>query len=478
MTGILTYHKKMACYESSWLIFLKALIINDISIKDLISLVVKRHVPIVESQIKWSESFQFNLFALRSTLGLSPQAVDDAFVDRLLISTFSGGTGIVRHCSVCVKHLYHCTLFQLPWITHCPLHHVQLEECKGCSGVFSQNKLGKIRARDWGGICKHLCTFMKPQFPVHTLSNEEVVALFEWGSELTTWLGKSREVADEDTLRIVGVPLAAFDISARFVYWRYLETKVGASPLDISAPAYEASRLSLEPLNRLPKTGSDRERLSVIACFKSLRRHIYSRFVKRHHRCVNEFKRLAVNQCYAIVGPRRCSCAIAYHSWLVSMLNIFTLKDLYDFHINPYAPGSDFFKSIGQSTTIRVLLEAWVAFHDIWGAVELYDQEITEPCDLEVRIRIDCSVGLRRHNLSLRTYRPETGAFANHYYVAAGFLLRQSLDRCNKRPLASMVLDNVRAVDAIGLTNDRREVLFEIVQHSVFSYQKRRYVYL
>lgn len=61
MPAVLTFHKKMAPYESSWLVMLKALLVNDISLNDLMNLVLKTDAPRNGSKIYWLESHQFNV---------------------------------------------------------------------------------------------------------------------------------------------------------------------------------------------------------------------------------------------------------------------------------------------------------------------------------------------------------------------------------------------------------------------------------
>ena len=475
MGSILTYHRKMAEYESSWLIFLKALTINDISLKDFCSLVDKKDVQVRAANFQWAESHQFNLTALCLALGLSSQGLNNSFLDRLLMSSYSARTEVVRHCKECIKKLYHCSLFQLPWITECPVHRVKLDECKACSFIFQDLKLQKIRVKDRTRLCLHLWPFLQDQFPVHRLSEEERSIFLSWGDSFATWFGKARDTSAEDVLQMMAVPLSFHAINNRFVYWRYLEGQVGESPLSISAPRYDVARLSLERLGETNQWTRKANFGQLVACFKSLRRQIYKRFVRPHHRCINKFRGLGLNHYYSLDGSARCSCAMAYYSWLVSAFNLYTMKDLNDQRINPYAPDGKFHQYASGHSILKVLLESWAIFHDQWSMYELHDWGDEAQWDLEVHIRSIRGVEAYRHSLSLRTWDATTGDEKNHYLLSGYFLLQQSLARCRARRGSSLVLGRFPVPDSAGLANVRREILFEL---RIPTAKKRRYLYI
>lgn len=474
MGGILSYHQKMAGFESSWLILLKALVINEISAGEFISLVVKKQSPpITASRFRWDESHQFNPTALRSTLRLSSQVFDNAFLDRLLTSSYTAPIALVRHCPECIKNLYHCTLFQIPWITECPVHHVQLLSCKACSSIFKDPKLKALRAKDRSRLCPHVWPFMQSPFPVHLLS-DDVCALFSaWGESLVTWFRKSQAIGAEDLLEIISVPLSSHSVKNRFAYWRYLEGQIGTAPLSIPAAGYVTARLTLERLYGSDVWASDTDYLHLVACFKSLRRHIYKKFVKPHRRCINQFRRLKLSEYYALDGNARCSCALAYYSWLVSVFNLYTMQDLNDRYINPYIPSGKFHRYATHSSVGRFLLEAWTAFHDQWGVYELYDWGNDAQCDLEVHIGSERGLALRPLNLSLRTYSA-SGAPKNCYFPQGSFLLHQSRTRCKERCGGSLLLKNLNVSDSTGNANIPRQILFELRHHPYLGSKKRR----
>lgn len=476
MTSILTYHRKTAPYESSWLIVLKILLINDISIALLMELVLRRDVPAVESKFYWWESLQFNIPVLAYALGLSIETICNAFLDRLMDCPVSLGPKPIKHCGTCIEKFYHCSLYQLAWITHCPIHKTELVACKTCASFFKDQKLSNARQQIWTGLCPHLEAFTKFPFPANTLSDAELDVITAWGSSLAGWLIKARSITDEKMLSIIDSPLSAAQIEGHFIYFRYLETAVGQSPLVIPASDYQAQKISLRRLSnrRVPEPLNND--LDPVVCSKSLRRHFYKRYVKSHRRCVNEFKRLGVNHCYALVGVNRCSSSLAYFSWLVTFLNVYTLKDLTDRAINPYSPSRGLHANLDSTSVVGLLLEGWCAFHDIWGAFELYDQIHSAPCDLEVCIGLQRGAEHRVFRHSLRTFVSEDGSGDNHYHVAGGSLLQQSLVRCKGRSDKKMVPGTMRPEDSWGVVNTPRTTIFKLTHQS--SYRGGRVMYL
>jgi len=185
---------------------------------------------------------------------------------------------------------------------------------------------------------------------------------------------------------------------------------------------------------------------------------------------------LKLNEYYALDGYARCSCALTYYSWLVSVFNLYTMQDLNDRHINPYVASGKFHRYATRGSVYRFLLEAWVTFHDQWGVYELHGSGDDAQCDLEVHIGSERGFDLRPLHLSLRTYHPTTGAPKNCYFPSGSFLLQQSLVRCKTRRGGSLLLKNLHVSDSVGYANTPRKILFELRHHPYLGSKKRRYL--
>lgn len=461
MASILTYHRKMADFESSWLMLLKALTINDISLRTFYSIITKKELNITSSKLRWNESHQFNSTALSHTLRLSSQFVDNAFLNRLMSSDYAASTALVRHCRTCIDSLYHCSFFQMPWIANCPVHQVELHVCKACSSIFMDRKLNELRSKDGSRLCRHLKPFMQEPFAVHRLSEDACSAFSKWGESLAFWLKRASDIGTEDLHEITSVPLHDHSTRKRFIYWRYLETLIGRAPINIPAPAFDAARLCHESLNEEKIGKKDVDLEQWVQCFKSLKRHIYKRFVRPHRKCVNQFKRLTLTETRVLDHDARCSCALAYYSWLVTALNLYTMQDLNDRSIKPYAICGKFHRYAATISLRQVLLGSWVTFHDHWASYELDGWQDEAQCDLVVHIRNERSISWP-YNLALMTTHSGKETLKNYYYPSGSFLLQQSLIRCRARRGRRLIWGAFKVQDSDGLLNTFREILFVV----------------
>lgn len=477
MPAVLTFHKKMAPYESSWLVMLKALLVNDISLNDLMNLVLKTDAPRNGSKIYWLESHQFNVSKISHTLSIPLPAVENSFIDILMGSNRPIGPATVRHCRVCIQHLFHSALFQLSWVTHCPIHDAPLVECKNCTSFLRDNSLIKIRNAERGGRCNHLAPFRKQKYPISLLSDIEIDQYTVWARSVVEWLSRAAMVMPGEFARVVSVPLKHWDVKLRFVFWRYLESRVGLAPISIPEVNYEAARAALDLPHKIPDDGELEYRSSLISGIKSVRRHICRHFLRRHRSCISIVRSLTLNQCNALLSDRRCSCSLAYYCWLVRVFNIYTMRDLRNPRLDPYAEHRRSCPEPRVRDLPGYLLEIWLAFFDIWAGIEIYDAESSDSFEAAILIRANRQFDLIHPNFSLQTRHVDSGQLKNHYFVKADFLLNQSLARCKCRGNGSMIMDYVVA-DDVGIPNVPRETLFVLRCHAWHHVRQRRYIYV
>lgn len=102
MNNILSFPRKMVRFESSWLIFVKVLMLNDIDTNEFCQIICKSRFKISPSIFHWWESHQVDVLALASTLGLPKTTIDEAFIDRLILSRHCAPSVKVRHCPLCI----------------------------------------------------------------------------------------------------------------------------------------------------------------------------------------------------------------------------------------------------------------------------------------------------------------------------------------------------------------------------------------
>lgn len=105
----------------------------------------------------------------------------DAGLSVALSKTFSSHN---RHCPVCAQAMYHCHLFEMDWLTHCPIHHAPLITiCPGCHQPWpSPQEIASRECRVCGLMSlKDMATHVLPA--IKQTSYEPITTLYEWLSK-------------------------------------------------------------------------------------------------------------------------------------------------------------------------------------------------------------------------------------------------------------------------------------------------------
>ncbi|MEX0297210.1 hypothetical protein AAH995_28545 [Pseudomonas putida] len=459
MSYILTYPKKIAPYESSWMMYLKVLLNNDISMDDLQGLIAKPGY--LRSRFLWYSSAGIDLEVLAGALNARREYLYSAFIDLLAWWDSGLSTERVRHCGTCLSKRYHCSLFQLPWITHCPVHNERLKGCKACAGLFRSSTISSVHGQCSEGVCHHVQSFYSKDFAACLLSDDELAKFDRWASSLARWLRKARAVNKSERCTSPGERLGLSCGRAFLVYMRFLEGKIGKCPSPFSGPKFEVRRTVLPGTRRFDVAAKGDLDIDLIACVKAIRRQIFKRYIKRHHKCLQKFKRHGVCHSHLLIGRVRCSCSIAYCSWLATALNVFTLRDMFDRKVNPYAAGRPFFNNSDMNSRV-FLFEVWGAFFDIWAVCELNDADEHKPDELRIMIG-QKRLEFRRDHFSCRTMM--INDIPSHYTVDGCFLLERSWVRCQSRGQSSMIVGEFNEQDCWGEANVHRADLFTVINN-------------
>lgn len=308
MFTVLTFPRQVAPYESSWLIMVKVVLINDITLRDLLSLVLKPESRRRGVTPNWQESHQFDIAIISKALSLPIETVRQSYIDIYLKARHPLPQAEIRHCSQCIKNLYHSSLFQLPWVTHCPVHNEKLTGCRNCTSLLADQNFTKLRQSGKPGRCLHLHPFRQHRFPKCLLSSVQIEQHELWARSLCKWLDNAAMVVPGELASTVMTSLDRWDIKNRFVLWRYLESKLGPAPISIPACVYPARRVALNILNPPSSDKMMGSTTLLIPSIKSVRRHICKRFLRRHRSCSKKIKEFNVMQSINLISGARCSC--------------------------------------------------------------------------------------------------------------------------------------------------------------------------
>ncbi len=448
MKYVVTFPRQLQPYESAWGMQVRALSINDISLAQYFRLVGSTTAGNSLSHVNWCCSGQFNLELFSHALGVSEKTARTAFVDLALGSQHLHPVSKVRHCSMCINHLYHSTWFFFPWLEECPIHGVTLQFCKACSTVFTPTTVARLQSN--GYICAHMSLYRRQKFPQPELDRVSARRWDQWSQQITDWIERAVEVSSLHLLEVARASAAHWSSKPLFIYWRYIETLVGESPISVDFPKVAVARIRLNgPVLEEADTCDN-----LVACAKALRRHIFRRYVKKHKRCYNQIKRFGVSSCSSLLGERRCSCVLGYYTWLVSFLNVYTMADLNSAKFNPYALGAQFYRNTVGLDLRNFLSRGWMSFYGAWSALEFCTNNHSGANMIQVHIRIERGAQFFKPTYSFFLQTPGS-VVEDGYYISGASLAARSQKRCRLRGTKEMIRSGAQSDS--GYANLRRE---------------------
>jgi hypothetical protein len=456
----------MVCYESSWLIFVKAILINDISTKEFFKIICKPDVKISPSVFHWWESHQVEIPALARTLGLPSSTIDQGFIDRLIVSEHSVRNISVRHCPTCIEHNYHSPFFQLSWLAACPWHNVPLEECRTCSSFLNGCSADKIKSGALVSKCIHITKLRANVFPLVTLPEKIVESMGRWSEATVAWLRAAQALGLEDVWDLMSrSPSIAWN-KKLFLYFRFIEQRVGFATFDIAAPFCKVKHVMLPTLReRKHEGGTDySDKQDLMASFRSMRRYFYKTFVHSHKKCFNTIRQLDVMQSSKLDLTVCCGCVIAYLSWLMSYSEFFRIAEVVR-KTSPAVKDEEIWDvELQRRSNREILTMAFIKFNDIWAALELYVECVPKCSTLVVykdHIRNNFLSPLNFTFSSSRSSDALMGC-TRYYCVADEFLKQKNSLRCSRRdrkPLVFLDEKYFPDYDAISIAPSRIFVL-------------------
>lgn len=448
MRYVLTFPRHRHLFESAWGVHVRVLLINNISLAQYYQFIGWNSGGKSLYQVDWYDSSQFNLGLFSHALGMSEETASTAFLDTVFASTSHSSADDIRHCPECIKHLYHSTWFLFPWLEKCPVHGLALKSCKRCSSILTPVGIANLQSDTY--LCAHLGPYRDEKFPQPQLDQELTLKWDRWSRRMSGWIGRASKVSRLELLYVARAPATHWSSKPRFLYWRYLETLVGQSPIKIDFPKVLVGRVEFSA------QGTDRSDgyANLVASAKALRRHFFRRYVKKHKKCLNQIKRYGANSCSALLGERRCSCVLGYYAGMVSLLNVYTMIDLNSAKVNPYAPGSNFYRNVVGLDLRSFLLRGWMSFHGAWSAIELCSDTAPQVDVIQVHIRLERGAEYFRPPFSFFLDSTATSVFEG-YYISGASLALLSEKRCRLRGTKEMISDG--APNDVGIQNVRRE---------------------
>lgn len=125
--------KSLRPYESGWSVFRRVCRLNALESCELAHLIAKiGRRPARQYGIDFTSSTWIDFDAYAQLLGSDPKLLRQGFLDQLGLPAPSNHRYEIRHCPECKRDGFHCTLFDLAFVSHCPWHRIALSsDCLG-----------------------------------------------------------------------------------------------------------------------------------------------------------------------------------------------------------------------------------------------------------------------------------------------------------------------------------------------------------
>lgn len=318
-------------YESAWSVFLKVLTINRMTMLELEKLIEREPVPKnsgVHRNHLNGDWIDFDRYA--SLLGVAVERLKEGFLDQLDIAPIGSFGLYIRHCPYCDKLGYHCVLFQLTMIDECPWHRCKLiKPCSSCDALRPLSHSDSACT----SCGKSLDKFSNaPRF--NSLDDTLKYTVIGYCREFIDWWEEVKtgtlccpsfidallnaHRANQPEIQFAQWQLGFVrSITKKELFWKFTMRE---------KPAHVISRLCLVDKN---ESRSKHYLTDDIGhSYRSVRRHIYKRYLRAHHACIKHLANLSRNETLYLHSEKACLHAVAFLTWRMSVEGICNVEGL------------------------------------------------------------------------------------------------------------------------------------------------------
>jgi hypothetical protein len=330
-----------APFESGWSIFAKILAHNHMNIGELAALIRKSDAATGKfTPLDFSDSDWIDFDKLGMLLEVEPKRLKTGFLDQIGFypTVHKYERYKVRHCPKCAELGYHCSLFDLAIVAECPWHRCALRRrCNACATPLTLNGISRF-------LVEGLPTCPQCGMPIENfldfselnkLSSDMHATILGYCVELVDWWREVREATRgfpdlAKELEKIGEGPSELDagpdvllgyataVSSQKIYWKFMADPWPARYFEWPAKLLDSSAGGSRSYSSAP-TGK---------MYRSIRRHLYKRFVRPHRHCLAALMSLTRDEVFALRGDKVCVVALAYLVWRMSIEEISNIEEL------------------------------------------------------------------------------------------------------------------------------------------------------
>jgi hypothetical protein len=457
---VLSFVRRLAPFESIWLILVKVMLINKVSGRQVIDLI--KNPQMVDSRnFNWWAKGAIDQGRLEDTLGFQRGALNDSFLSMIPRDHLHYTGPQIWHCPSCIKIGYHSSVFCLRKIQSCPWHGDQLVSCSKCYELLNLLHLPSQYPRSFLSDPECFCEHISPlagRLVIPDLSSPIYQEMSSWHREFMGWLAASQKLVGDDIFRWTESRQLKNDLDDMIL--QYLEDKIHIPRPFEAHLGFPVTRLSLEYSYEREGGvsaywGSDRSRyrrydiqcmgvvsiskIDQIRCIKSLRRHIWKTYVSKHKKCYRSFIDLTRHQRMHLQPGNSCFASLAYVCWLLNALTTSNLvvatgksQCTYStYGSRDHCPLAEFKNTLNKKL---------VGFYSVWGALLIGAADSSETVvkfhNMIVEQTLSSNFSRIYKDIPWAPSPADSGEYGS-YFVSASHLKKLTILRCGCKSGAS-----------------------------------------
>lgn len=330
-------------FESIWSIFCKCIVLNNISLRQLVALISKDDQPFKSGEnINFATSLWIDFDKFAFMLGVDKERLIAGTWEAMGINQTLQSGYAVRRCPECWSFGFHCALYDCSNISRCPIHGCKLTDpCVSCTmhSTFAARSSARVESARFCTRCRGILHGRSSLLEFLNYSDERSIAVY-CRKLLHWWHQVGLKFSERDTLLSDILKVKNPKDSQRdYVDWQlgYACSLVDCSDFEWKFSvrpdaAFARILLSKPKIDATFEMLGDSEATKILDCnalgYRSLRRHLYRRYIRPHRRCYNQLRNLTREQCLSIDYDKVCLVSLAYLVWRLSIENLFLVEGL------------------------------------------------------------------------------------------------------------------------------------------------------
>jgi hypothetical protein len=358
-------------FESGWSLFQKIKILNNLKDYELVDLIAREPVPLRKGRLRdCADSSWIDFDRFSELLEVPAAELKNGFWDQLGIRVIRPKEYELRLCKMCWEmHRYHCVLFDLMWVRQCPWHNWPVDLPKAT--VVSRTD-GVLRRVEPPAVSFDELRALTPMASgnKHRMIGH-ILEYLEW------WRGVQTRVPQADRLlrRLVST-CHMTDQNEVDLRWQAgfaqsrMPLRYGSWILeDVKSRSCCYARVTDSGRSKTAIDDRNTVRDHTGLCYRSIRRHVFRRYVRRHRACLTRLAQLSRDDLLSLAADGICATCLAYVVWRMSVENLVVVEGLFTRRSTNYALRLTEPSPESPSDDPARLRFTYMQFFGIWAAI-------------------------------------------------------------------------------------------------------------